>query len=492
MIQWAKMKNYIIKSTSIRRSDILQKEYILSAPRYSKIHINKNYKPLTDLIKISKSSVGTKNKKEYFNYVEIGSINSSTGYVSPIYKKSIDISTDSVFSLRKDDILISTVRTYLGGIGIITHNNDNLVSSKALIVLRDLIDKTINRYYLFGILRSSFFIEQTNLILNASMYPRMDKDSFDQLKIPLPSKNNHQEPQQIEQLVSIVTQNIIDKEEQIKAKNRKIDYLIEKELQESQRPENSFQYAYPKISEIKKESRLDTGIYERSYKKDEYTVLNYKDGHYFLDSKKVSPGVTPKDYHFSENRRNSNFYEWVTPKNVENRQIAYQTYIHTKSSTKSKPYSLILNGIRYVGNGVFVDDEQVIFSNQNTLVINQFKNKERQLFLLCFLTSGIAKKMQMVRRNFGIVPILYTEHLCKIPIPNFPKSKQQEISKEYYNKIDKNQNLILDNYLDQEKARNKELGIFQLNMEIFTLREKLEDIIDKIINDTPVQINLEY
>jgi hypothetical protein len=70
------------------------------------------------------------------------------------------------------------------------------------------------------------------------------------------------------------------------------------------------------------------------------------------------------------------------------------------------------------------------------------------------------------------------------------KAKQQEIAKEYYNKIDKNQNLTLENYLQKETARNQQIGIFQINMEIFELREKLGEIIDKIINDLPIEINL--
>ena len=82
--------------------------------------------------------------------------------------------------------------------------------------------------------------------------------------------------------------------------------------------------------------------------------------------------------------------------------------------------------------------------------------------------------------------------LTKFLIPNFPDSKQQEIAKEYYNKIDKNQNLTLENYLQKETARNQQIGIFQLNMEIFELREKLEDIIDKIINDQPINFDLNY
>jgi hypothetical protein len=52
----------------------------------------------------------------------------------------------------------------------------------------------------------------------------------------------------------------------IKAKNQKIDDLIESELKKNQNPKSNFKYSYPKISEIKQETRLDTGIYEREFK----------------------------------------------------------------------------------------------------------------------------------------------------------------------------------------------------------------------------------
>lgn len=482
--------NYIIKSTSTKKSKIIEKDLIFSASRYNEIQINTKFEYLTDLIEISKKSVSLKNNKKHFNYVEIGSINSSTGYIEPIYKKSIDISTNTVYELKKNDILISTVRTYLGGIGIITQDKSDIVSSKALIVLRKL-KKEINRNYLYGVLRSNYFIEQTNLILNASMYPRMDKDGFEKLKIPFPTLKNNINPKNVENLVSLIVQNIIDKVEKIKLKNKLIDKMIEKELEDNQK-ENKFSYSYPKISYIKEEKRLDTCLYEKEYKKLEFLVKGYKGNYYFLNEELISPGFTPKDYHFSETKKNSHFYDWITPKNIEERQLAFRTFIYTKTKSKVKKNSLILNGIRYVGNGVFVEKHGLNYANQNTLIINQFEDKEEQLFLLCFLTSEIGKKMQLIRRNFGIVPILYTEQLCKIPIPLFPENKKKKILELYYNEVEKNKDITLENYLEKEIERNNILGIFQLNMEIFNLRAKLENIIHKIVMEERIEIDFKY
>jgi len=453
-----------------------------------KIKINNKYTFLTKIIKPSKSSISLKNRKEYFNYVEIGSINNSTGYVEPDYKKSIDISTDSVFHLQKNDILISTVRTYLGGIGIINKEKNNLVSSKALIVLRNIIGNH-DKNYIFGVLRTKYFIEQTNLILNASMYPRMDKESLDQLKIPFPTINNHQEPEKIEKLVSIITQNIINKEEKINEKNKKIDELIEKELKENQKSGNNFKYSYPKISEIKKESRLDTGIYEREFKEIDFLIRNYEGGFDFIDENNIKGGNTPKKRIFDIGNL------WLTPTDCKRGILKNKNLIKSESYNLDQDSLVIVNRSN-VGETFLFKTEYFNIAHHNQGMYRVKINKDKYayyVFILCFFNSFIFQQyINNLSTGSTFKEIRSDELSKKAPIPNFPESKQQEIAKEYYNKIDNNQNLNLDNYLELERQRNDQLGIFQLNMEIFTLREKLEDIIDKIINDQNIELNLNY
>ena len=72
------------------------------------------------------------------------------------------------------------------------------------------------------------------------------------------------------------------------------------------------------------------------------------------------------------------------------------------------------------------------------------------------------------KANGGGIKLNHLEKYIKIP--NFSDLKQKRIAKEYYNIIDKNNNINLENYLDLEKKRNLNLGIFQLNMEIFDLK----------------------
>lgn len=485
------MSSYIRKPHSIKKSQILSKELIFSPSRYKYVEIKNSDKlSLEDFIEQSTDSHSLSNKKGFYQYVEIGDINTLTGNINYKTVRSIDPSSSSVYKLKKDDILISTVRTYLGGIGYVLKDDNNIVCTKALIVLRK--SKTNkSKYYLFGVLRTKFFISQVSIILNASMYPRMEKSYFKDLFIPLPTKKNNKNPKVVEELVANLIQNILDKEENIKLKNDKIDDEIQKELEVYQKP-SSFHYDYPCLSEIKTANRMDTSIFSDKYKKEAFTIYNYVNGYFYLNPKNVSPGRTPKDYYFSDNKKNDMFFEWVTPKNIERRQLSSRTYIHTKSKTKVKKYSLIINGIRYVGNGIFVNGNKPIYTNQNTLIINSTSDKTQQLFLLCFLTSRIGKFLQTKQRNFGIVPILYKENLCKIPIPNFPPEKQKEIIRHYYNPKKSQVSLNARNYLTKEKARNNKLGIFQLNDEIYALKDKLEDIVKRIITNKTIKIDYHY
>ena len=66
-------------------------------------------------------------------------------------------------------------------------------------------------------------------------------------------------------------------------------------------------------------------------------------------------------------------------------------------------------------------------------------------------------------------------------VPNFPKTLQEKIAKKYYNEVEKNKDLSLKDYLEKEKQRNYKLGIWQLNMEVFELKDKLEKIISNIV-----------
>ena len=375
-------------------------------------------------------------------------------------------------------------------------NKENLDSLSAGVVAINIISKKL--YYVFGMLKSQHFKDHVDLNTAQGSTIRHSKLAALDYEIPFPTKNNNPEPQKIEQLVSLITQNIIDKEAQIKAKNHKIDELIEIELKENQNPKNSFKYSYPKISEIKQETRLDTGIYEREFKEIDFLIRNYVGGNFFIQTNKIKSGNTPEVRILGKNQRFK--YLWMTPTNISD-YGGYNEFerIQCDNYNLNKDSILIINRTSKGGKGEYVGitsfyDLSCFGKGQHNQGIYRVGDypKKTLLFLTCFMNCQIIRKYCAGLSIGSKMKEIKSDQFLKIPFPNFLESKQQEIAEEYYFQIDKNQNLTLENYLQKETARNQQIGIFQLNMEIFTLRKKLEEIIDKIINETPIEINLTY
>ena len=77
----------------------------------------------------------------------------------------------------------------------------------------------------------------------------------------------------------------------------------------------------------------------------------------------------------------------------------------------------------------------------------------------------------------------------KIKYPNFSEELKQKLISLYYYMDKPKYNFDLNDYLEKEKKRNKELGIFQLNTEIVELKKRLESVIEKIVYEKKIDIN---
>ncbi|MDA9231009.1 hypothetical protein N9O56_00360 [Rickettsiales bacterium] len=502
------MKDYKIPTLNINKfSDKEFSFYSFSARDYRKLHIvNENLIKLSDLLEEKHKAgkeIGSENYMKKSKYRFLKTVNISRNYT--LDEASIEYCKpeNKVFP-KKNEILIvkDGAGNGLGEVALYSYDNkENFDSLSAGIIAIDV--KEDFRFYVLGILKSQHFKDYIDINTAQGSTIRHAKLIALDYKIPFPTINNNQNPEKIEKLVSIITQNIIDKEEKINEKNKKIDELIEKELRENQKSENNFKYAYPKISEIKKESRLDTGIYEREFKEIDFLIRNYEGGYInFEDSgfkRKKGPNlaisVIGRSY-YSDIKHNQNFKQLILSKHVTDEGgLKANQYIGSSAKLPIlKKFDFLLFARGDIGRVILIDDILIgATSNFDVFFISSKKQNWENIFALCYFKY---------LRNIGFwefygvggsgASSLTDYYFKKVNLPNFPDSKQQEIAKEYYNKINKNQNLNLDNYLELEKARNDQLGIFQLNMEIFTLREKLEDIIDKIINDQNININLNY
>ncbi|MBK5241680.1 hypothetical protein [Clostridium sp.] len=484
------VKKYIKEPNTLKKSDILKKMSLSGKDYWEFIEVENG----VELDKIVEHKVGDSFLREDFTYEDICNEFRfiKTGNLSP-NKMLVDFTStqyckpNGEIALEDGDILIAKDG---GGNGLADTSiyfklDDSIIADYFCgEVLRIRVKESYNKWYIFAILKSQYFKEFLDGVTPGGSTLRHSKLLALDILIPY----SEDKKDEIEYIATLM-QNLVDKEIQMNNKINLIDKRITDELDISNNKIIANRYA--KISEMKAAKRVDTGIFSDEYKTLESNVKSYKHGYYHINSQNISPGRTPDDYRYTDKKINNTFL-WITPKNINTLELIYRTYISTKSTSKIGTTDIILSGIRYLGYGYYDDGEEVIFSNQNTLVItNDSKDEKEQMFLLAFLTSSTGKKMQMAWRVDGMVPILYKEGMSNIPIPNFNSELREELVKIYYNKVCSINNLTQENYYSKSVERNKELGIYQLNNEILKLKEFIENKVEKMIFGTEVEKNYE-
>ncbi len=376
------MRAYITIPRKVKKSELSKKRYSFQPKDYRTI--KNKHRSFVQLQKLCQSydqgqEIGSDKYMQKSKYRFLKTVNISRGFT--LDETSVEYCAPlNIKHPKKGNLLIvkDGAGDGLGETCLYNLNNLNKTDSISAGVLCLQIPKD-KLFYVLGVLKTQHFKDFLNLKTPEGTTIRHSKKLSLQYNVPFPSKRNNQEPDEVFKLVDLIVQNIIDKEEKIKEKNRIIDEMIESEIVENQKRGN-FKYVPPTIMEIKRQRRLNTSLYTENYKAIEHKIKNYKNGFFFLDEKNISPGKTPEDYYLTD-KHLKNTYLWVTPKSLSKRQLLFRTYIHTNKKTNTKKHSLIFTGIRYVGNCYFIeDDAEPIYCNQNTLIVNQFKELYEQVF----------------------------------------------------------------------------------------------------------------
>ncbi|AFI05566.1 restriction endonuclease subunit S [Helicobacter cetorum] len=492
------MRSYIIKPKGVKKSDILAKECVLSSFLYRFVEYeNLNVKRLGD------DDILEKNVKGF----EIGSkqyIDFSKNYFIRISEMN---DLDFTFNVSNDTLKIRPVdKNYKNKTieqGDICYQTASSIGnvcvyngSKAFFNshIRKISFKK-NPFYIFAFLKSSFCKEQVDILGSIKGVDNFREDYLLNTLIPFPTTKNYKNPQVIEQLVANIVQNIIDKEEQIKRKNILIDTIIETELRENQQ-KNTFSYSYPTIKEIKQESRLDTGIYSRNFKENQGIIENYIFGYsnIFDLGYDVSRGQNLQISNIGEslysNKVIHGAYKLILSKFFNERTYKRVVYLGNKEQLKTIEKGDIIFSCRgEMGRCVMFPElvENMITNIDNVHIVS--KNRTMVEKIYCFCILGYLKNKNILDSIACIgsgAPSFTQYQFSKLKIPNFPKIKQQEIAKEYYNPMKKNMHTSLGDYLAKEQMRNAQIGIFELNNELFTLKEHLGDILHRIIADEEI------
>ena len=116
-----------------------------------------------------------------YRYVEIGSVNVSTGEIVAEEVLGKDLPVNAKRVLRKGDIIVSKVRTYRGAITIV--QEDGYVGSGAFCVLRE--NGQINKETLLACLHSKLFLTWSWKPNTGTSYPTLNDDDILDFSIPI-------------------------------------------------------------------------------------------------------------------------------------------------------------------------------------------------------------------------------------------------------------------------------------------------------------------
>lgn len=133
----------------------------------------------------------TTNDNYLMKYIDIANVNSD-GNITQLqdftFKKAPSRARRVV---KKDDVIISTVRTYLRAIAIIINEEDNLIASTGFAVLKHM--DCIIPELLIEILRTDFFIDQVIANSYGVSYPAINSTTLGTLKISYPNSVEEQQ-----------------------------------------------------------------------------------------------------------------------------------------------------------------------------------------------------------------------------------------------------------------------------------------------------------
>lgn len=487
------MSNFLISPKSIKKSDIINKVFSFHPTEHKKIDIlNTNLKSISKLI--IEEGVGEQiDVEEYLKFnsnytlVTISNMGKCIINVNQGEKVSPNIFNKSTKKLQKGDVLISR-NASLGKITFVNKDFNSILNG-GISYLRF---KEQNKFYVFAFFLLDYGADYlTVLTSGGGTQKNAKRQNLLDLKVPFPTLKNNKTPEIVEQYICLLTQNIIDKEEQIENKQNEIDNFVYNELINNQN--SKFKFNLPKKSDLLKTNRIDTGLYTEKYKEQNHLIECYKNGYFQIESTKYKSGSTPKVRIF--NASNSKL-KWVTPTNISDEGF-YSPIEKISMPTENnlnKDCILFINRTskgkkgEYVGITCFYDVGYYGKGQHNQgLYRVEHLSKNEMLFITAFMNSRIMRK---VCGNVSIgskMKEMKSYDFATLKFPKFNNELKEKIGACYYNNMEK-EKFSFPTYIEKEKQRNINLGIFQLNIEIIELKSELEELISKIIKEESIHI----
>ena len=492
---------YVHVPSELPISEIRASEACFSPSRYVRfippnISTASWFAPLDKLIVLRNSQIAI-NKGNWYHHAEIGDIDVTTGGVSFHKMRGYQLPDKRLLEAKNGDVLISTVRTYRKGIGIVSSDLPDLVTTKAIMNICGVTDYAPNLTlaYVYSFLRSDFFVEQVWSLLNRGVYPRMDKGALNKIKIPIASDPN------VILYVTALVQAIVEKEKTIRARHQNILSATDCELSDNQNG-SVFHYAYPSNRDIKTSSRLDTGLYCYGFRKFKHRVDSYRFGSTCLSEMGIKSrrgpnlavSVMGKSLYSDEPK--PNWYQLIRPVNIgEYGTLTKQEWLGTRKKLPVSNVGDLILGCEGFEKGrsiVLLENMERCTTNfHGTTLYSPTLDTTKIVFVRCFLAylreHGVIDWVGVGGSGGHMSP----EYFDYLPFPKFPDHKQAKIARLYRNPVPPPaEKPTLDTFVDWHRRWNGNLGIWELDREMKDLQRALADVQEKIIEGKTVQVPL--
>ncbi len=147
---------------------------------------------LKDIVTVNDEALTEKIEDEFLiRYIDIGNVN-SYGDIAEIQEYEFkDTPSRARRIVRKGDVIISTVRTYLKAITLIESDEENLIASTGFAVLRPK-ENVLSEYLNFA-LRAEYFISSVIQNSYGVSYPAINSSTLSSLKIVIPKSTSEQQ-----------------------------------------------------------------------------------------------------------------------------------------------------------------------------------------------------------------------------------------------------------------------------------------------------------
>jgi type I restriction enzyme S subunit len=482
---------YVRVPNELTTQEVLSEDHCFSPGRYVRFIPPKekglsHFVPLDELVHVRDETVKV-DKACSYKYAEIGDIDVATGGVSFREMRGHQLPTQRPARAAAGDVLVSTVRTYRKGIGLVTDDDADLVTTGAILNLCSTKSATgVALPYIYSFLRSDFFVEQVWSLLHRGVYPRMDKGALSRILVPVT------ESAEASSYVAALAQSIADKERAIRSKSSEIHAAIDLELAIGQGNE-LFKYAYPNLDELRKTLRFDTGLYCKGFREFQHRVTNYRHGTTTLSSMGVRSRRGPNlavsviGKSLYGNVRKAGWYELIRPVNIsEFGTVSSKEWLGTSKKLPTLSAGDLILGCEGFEKGrsiVLIEAPERCTTNFHGTVLS-WPGAEiwRMVFVRCFLAylraNGVIDWVG-VGGSGGHMSPSYFDYL---PFPRVPDTVQIRISRLYHNPVPAPKGkLTVDNFVGWHREWNRGLGIWELDREMRALQDELERAQTEII-----------